>query len=156
MRLPEKSFDFSWTCADDYQLFLSTNTFLLVFMTSLLIFQTEPSFLKTKVFFVWRRFADMWMHPCKAQEDAGAEVATPIMVLAVFSECTFHSRENESGRSRELRFGFTQSLIMSFIASCHVGSRGNSVAAELPVQCIYIWGSMWGMLEWKIVFYFRW
>lgn len=78
------------------------------------------------------------MHPCKAQEDAGAEVAAPIMILAVFSECTFHSRENESGRSRELRFGFTQSLIMSFIASCHVGGERNSVASELPVQCIYL------------------
>lgn len=57
------------------------------------------------------------MRLCKAREEAGAEVSAPIMVLAFFSECTFHSRENERGRSRELRFGFTQSLIMSFIAS---------------------------------------
>lgn len=64
------------------------------------------------------------MCPCKAREEAGAEVSAPIMVLAFFSECTFHSRENESERSRELRFGFTQSLIMSFIASVMSAAGG--------------------------------
>lgn len=87
----------------------------LVLMTSLLIFVSEPSFLKAKVFFVWV-CRHVWMCPCKEQKEAGAEVTALIKVLAFFSECSFHSRENERGRSRELRFGFTQSFIISFPA----------------------------------------
>lgn len=37
--------------------------------------------------------------------------AAPAQVLAVFSECTFHSRGNETRRSRELGSGFTRSFV---------------------------------------------
>lgn len=44
--------------------------------------------------------------------ETGAKVAAPIMALAFSSDCTFHSRENESGRSRELSTGFTAGRLL--------------------------------------------